>query len=84
MKSVELQLKMQRLFLIIMDRIDKIKIFFLKDIFSLYLMQRSREVAEWLKAHAWKVCIPIALESRVRIPSSLLSCFLIYKEIVLK
>ena len=28
-------------------------------------------MAEWSKAHAWKVCIPIALESRVRIPSSL-------------
>ena len=42
----------------------------MKDYFLLYL-GCYREVAEWSKAHAWKVCIPIASGSRVRIPSSL-------------
>ena len=28
------------------------------------------EVAEWLKAHAWKVCIRFIAVSRVRIPVS--------------
>ncbi len=28
------------------------------------------EVAEWLKAHAWKVCVPPETVSRVRIPLS--------------
>ena len=36
---------------------------------SLSVVQVYGEVAEWLKAHAWKVCIGLSL-SRVRIPPS--------------
>ena len=38
--------------------------------FFLYFSANFGEVAEWSKAHAWKVCIPSELESRVRIPLS--------------
>ncbi len=41
------------------------------NIFSLLATQKSElgEVAEWSKAHAWKVCIQETV-SRVRIPFS--------------
>ena len=32
--------------------------------------EKTGEVAEWSKAHAWKVCIPRETVSRVRIPLS--------------
>ena len=36
---------------------------------SKYRIEKFGEVAEWLKAHAWKVCLGLNL-TRVRIPLS--------------
>ena len=43
----------------------------LKKLRKFLFLKQYREVSEWLKEHAWKVCIRETV-SRVRIPSSLL------------
>ena len=42
-------------------------------VFGYPSMRNKGEVAEWLKAHAWKACIRVTV-SGVRIPSSPQKC----------